>query len=170
MRTTNLTVLEEVQQNVPVEVGTATGSRDVEEEEQILEVELVCAIVALRSRVRPTLDSPLAVGVVVVVRGGADRREQSHCNSKMANRPSAAKKNRAGSGDFRRGGQVKVILGERILAAGGEAGTGEGEQGYLPDTAARSAMARTRPSGRAMDSAGGILRRSDLAARRPVGD
>jgi hypothetical protein len=31
------------------------------------------------------------VGVVVVVRGGADKRKQGHCDSKMANRPSAPK-------------------------------------------------------------------------------
>jgi hypothetical protein len=70
------------------------------------------------------------VGVVVVVRGGADRREQSHCNSKMANRPSAAKKNRAGSGDFRRGGQVSNSWGED---PGSRRGGGDwGERGWVP--------------------------------------
>jgi len=60
-----------------VEVGTAPGSRDVKEEEQILEVQFVSASVALPGRVRPALDSPLAAGVVFVV-SGAGKRKQGH--------------------------------------------------------------------------------------------
>ena len=62
---------------VPVEVGTATGSRNVKEEEQIPEAQLVPLLaLAPRNRGRPALDDPLAARVVAI---GARNLEQVHC-------------------------------------------------------------------------------------------
>lgn len=58
-----------------VEVGAASGPRNVEEEEQILEAHLVPILVAPRRGIRPAPDDPLAVPVPVV---GADEWKQRH--------------------------------------------------------------------------------------------
>jgi hypothetical protein len=59
-----------------VEVGASSGPRNVEEEEQVLEAELVPVPVAPRGGIRPAPDDPLAAPVPVV---GADEWKQRHC-------------------------------------------------------------------------------------------
>ena len=61
---------------IPVKVGAASGPRNVEEEEQILEAQLVPILVAPGRGSRPAPDDPLAVLVPVV---GADEWKQRHC-------------------------------------------------------------------------------------------
>uniref|UniRef100_A0A0A9E8K1 Uncharacterized protein n=1 Tax=Arundo donax TaxID=35708 RepID=A0A0A9E8K1_ARUDO len=56
-----------------MKVGAASGSRNVKEEEQILEAQFVPILFASRRRIRPAPDNSLAVSVVVI---GADQREQ----------------------------------------------------------------------------------------------
>lgn len=56
-----------------VEVGTPAGSRDVKEEEQILEVQFIIpTIVGLRGGIRPAPDGSLAA-LVVAARGAGER-------------------------------------------------------------------------------------------------
>uniref|UniRef100_A0A0A9CPX0 Uncharacterized protein n=1 Tax=Arundo donax TaxID=35708 RepID=A0A0A9CPX0_ARUDO len=58
-----------------MKVGAASSSRNVKEEEQILEAQFVPILFAPRRRIRPALDDSLAVSVAVI---GAGKREQRH--------------------------------------------------------------------------------------------
>ena len=59
-----------------MKVGAASGPRNVEEEEQILEAQLVPILVAPGRGSRPAPDDSLAVSVPFV---GADEWKQRHC-------------------------------------------------------------------------------------------
>jgi hypothetical protein len=61
--------------NVPVKVGASSSPRNVEEEEQILEAQLVPILLPPSRGIRPAPDDPLAVPVPVV---GADEWKQRH--------------------------------------------------------------------------------------------
>ena len=61
---------------IPVKVGAASGPRNVEEEEQILEAQLVPILLSPSRGIRPAPDDSLAVSVPFV---GADEWKQRHC-------------------------------------------------------------------------------------------